>query len=1525
MLKQQTPYHPQPFQQHNWLRLFSTLLPFFGAVLYSLLAPSSAHALTSGVTITSITPFAALDSNNSCLQGPRAMYLQVNVTNTTSGTLTGLSANINSFSNSSFTLDSGESATRYIGSLAAGQTTSLYWYVNYPCTSNSTFPTTNYTVTLSDSTPGTVTSSTFTLTTRSEISASAGGNIVSALIGAGAVPGQIIPYTVNYDFGNPSRNAEVMIQPAGNVTFDSSCFRLIGTDITSSTNFTAGPLTSNDNRLYFTGVAGGSSNQLTVAYSFMSLCNSAGTVAKPFASQTSGGPQKYTGNYETYISPAFPVSTNPFVITKSASSATLPTGGTITYTVTVSNPSSYNAIIDRITDILPPNVTYGSLVTGTGNTSTTIVTGSTSQPIAGATGTINWLGNPNTSYSLPARGSLTLKYTANVPNVVGSYTNSATTTAGSSTTAPVTATVSVGISDLTLTKTHTGNFTVGSPASYTLTVNNIGTAPSTGTVTVTDTLPTGLTIPNGTVTLIGANAANWSCLAASNVITCNSTTAIATGGNSTFNLTGIQVGAAATPSVTNNAVVAGGSEVNVSNNTATDLTNVTVPPTIDLDGNDSSGANANDFNTSYTLGGSAIKIVDANNSTETLDTVITDTDSTQLSKAVITLTNNPAIVGDALSINATALSVIAAGAITADTSVPNQITLNGNANLADYEAALELIEFSTTATNTTTRTVTVRVTDTSNQASNTATTNISIQVPSVIDLDYGDAPDTGTGTGTDNYQTTANDGGAAQVVINAVGQVLSLGNNIDVDDGSLQNNTALADDNNGTTDDEDGVSSFPTLTTTANQTYTVPVSVQNNVPLVNAYLAGYIDFNKDGDFLDAGEKSATVTIPRTFNVTFTTPTGMTPGNTYARFRLGQVQATVESATGASANTDNGEVEDYQIAIATKRNPDVPPDFCQLPSRNFLFILDDSSSVDPAEIIQQKNAVMATLNSFVAKNLTGKAAIVGFDANGRTVIDYTDITANNLGAFKTALDDTTKYGLPYSGTNWEAGFQAGINLGVNQPDIVFFFTDGTQTGGGSPSEDEATQFKNAGAHIYGIGIDGLTIDSGFKPITDGDNSVIYNVNGSNIFEADYVDIDSYDSLQSQYTNNFLANLCPADFGDAPDSYGTDNISNTSTGNPIGANHTIVSGLYLGATPPDRESNGFVDGTDNSNGNATDDDAAVGTGTGNGNDEGNFTFPTLNAGKKGYRIPASNITVTNTTGNAATLHAWIDFDKNGKFDSTEHRSVSVPQGTNAGNPTANLTWSGINVGTVGDTYARFRLTSDSSIDNTTPGGAANSGEVEDYKVAIATASDPKLLLVKRITAINPGKPDEVRFNTFVDDLNDPNDDVANWPTNKNTYLPGRINVTDVKPGDEVEYTIYFLSNGDIDAQNVKICDVVPDNMTFNKHSYGTEVGISLALDATNLPTTPNIPLSNVIGDKVSVNDPLGSFYPPGTNPPVLDLCQKHNPNPPYTLTPLQSSNNLSGAVLIELTNPLPKATGAGTPFNSYGFIRFRAKVK
>jgi hypothetical protein len=249
-----------------------------------LLPPRDAEAVSPGdVTITAVTPWAAVDSNN-CAggSGAHAMYLQVNVANATAGTLSGLSATLNGIPGSpasppspptAFTLDAGESTQRFIGTLAPGAiATSTSWSTTRAPYRRPRDPQSLIQWESATRRRMTVTSSTLTLTTRSEISASAGGDVLSATIGAGAVVGQILKVTINYSFGNPSSGADAMFQPVGNVSFDGGRFRLLAADITAST-FTAGPVTSNDNRLYFAPgtITGPSQNSITVDYYFLAL------------------------------------------------------------------------------------------------------------------------------------------------------------------------------------------------------------------------------------------------------------------------------------------------------------------------------------------------------------------------------------------------------------------------------------------------------------------------------------------------------------------------------------------------------------------------------------------------------------------------------------------------------------------------------------------------------------------------------------------------------------------------------------------------------------------------------------------------------------------------------------------------------------------------------------------------------------------------------------------------------------------------------------------------------------------------------------------------------------------------------------------------------------------------------------------------------------------------------------------------------------------------------------------------------
>lgn len=190
-----------------------------------------------------------------------------------------------------------------------------------------------------------------------------------------------------------------------------------------------------------------------------------------------------------------------------------------------------------------------------------------------------------------------------------------------------------------------------------------------------------------------------------------------------------------------------------------------------------------------------------------------------------------------------------------------------------------------------------------NEKNNTPLTQTPINTEVAEDkniYDYGDAPSS-YGTAFHLYKKTPK---------------LKLGTFIDYSTGSVNNSYATADDkqNTGEINDEDGVPYFP-LIYASYGSYTVSANV-TNITGEAAYLYGFIDFNGDGDFNDAGETSDLTTVPNgatSVNVNWTGLSGhLTSGATFARFRIASVYTEIQYATGYAAT---GEVEDYPIIIA----------------------------------------------------------------------------------------------------------------------------------------------------------------------------------------------------------------------------------------------------------------------------------------------------------------------------------------------------------------------------------------------------------------------------------------------------------------------------------------------------------------------------------------------------------------------------------------------------------------------------------
>jgi uncharacterized repeat protein (TIGR01451 family) len=122
--------------------------------------------------------------------------------------------------------------------------------------------------------------------------------------------------------------------------------------------------------------------------------------------------------------------------------------------------------------------------------------------------------------------------------------------------------------DMTLGKSHVGNFLRGSAASYTVPVQNLSPYGATsGTVTINDTLPVGLTPTS-------ASGAGWSCSVASQTVSCVRADTLAAASSYPSITVNANVAQTAPSTVTNTALVGGGGEINLANDSATDVANV---------------------------------------------------------------------------------------------------------------------------------------------------------------------------------------------------------------------------------------------------------------------------------------------------------------------------------------------------------------------------------------------------------------------------------------------------------------------------------------------------------------------------------------------------------------------------------------------------------------------------------------------------------------------------------------------------------------------------------------------------------------------------------------------------------------------------------------------------------------------------------------------------------------------------------------------------------------------------------------
>ncbi|AWB65359.1 LruC domain-containing protein [Saccharobesus litoralis] len=286
-----------------------------------------------------------------------------------------------------------------------------------------------------------------------------------------------------------------------------------------------------------------------------------------------------------------------------------------------------------------------------------------------------------------------------------------------------------------------------------------------------------------------------------------------------------------------------------------------------------------------------------------------------------------------------------------------------------------------------------------------------------------------------------------------------------------------------------------------------------------------------------------------------------------------------------------------------------------------------------------------------------------------------------GLFKVYLDGEQAYQMQYVVGSAE-------HAAVNLTDLAFHPTDGFiyAVTNGESSElvriDPATGEQNLLGQVYQgskatFGAQFFDVN-GMLYVSNNANGYVYKIN---VDEPQPVeDVFAYGPISSSNDGARCANApIPVgdniDFGDAPASYGSRFGDN-------GARHDISSDLKLGSSA-DSES-----------------DANSGT----DKDDG-VQFPT---GFESGLDTVVSVDVSGLNTQPAYLNAWVDWDRDGTFE-TDEQAIVDHQVTEQNQINIQVpTWA-----EEGETWSRFRLSSQSGIG---PTGGVSDGEVEDYAVTV-----------------------------------------------------------------------------------------------------------------------------------------------------------------------------------------------------------------
>ncbi|MBN1814561.1 MAG: hypothetical protein JXA14_22165 [Anaerolineae bacterium] len=517
-------------------------------------------------------------------------------------------------------------------------------------------------------------------------------------------------------------------------------------------------------------------------------------------------------------------------------------------------------------------------------------------------------------------------------------------------------------------------------------------------------------------------------------------------------------------------------------------------------------------------------------------------------------------------------------------------------------------------------------------------------------MDFGDAPDP-------NYPTLFANTGASH----KLGSDVYLGSCVDAEADGQPTPGADGDDVNVGSpiygscvrnNDEEGVVFVTPLYSDAQAHILVTANAA-------CTLSAWVDFDGDGDWVDADENlfpGGQLLTAGSTDLYFAVPAGAAVGDTYARFRC-----TTDGAVSFTGRASDGEVEDYQVTI-------LPP------------ILDLGDAPDPN--------YPTLLASAGASHKLGSDVYLGScvdaEANGQPTpgADGDDV---NVGSpvFGACIGNDDEDGVIFTSALLADG-TTDVEVTANSTCTLSAWIDFNANGNWSDTGESlfpGGQTLLPGSNILSISVPAGAVEGNtyarFRCTTDGA-------------------VTSTGEASDGEVEDYRVRIGSAlDLGDAPDPTYPTLLAST------GASHVLGSDVYLGSCV-DAEADGQpTPGADGDDTNAS--SPVFGT-CREGGDEDGVIFTN-------FLVVGETAGVQVTANAACTLSGWIDFSADGDWLDTGEDLFPGGQALVAG--TNDLAFAVPAGAAIGDTYARFRCTTDGAVGFT---GEASDGEVEDYQVRI-----------------------------------------------------------------------------------------------------------------------------------------------------------------------------------------------------------------